>query len=173
MIKKVEFGSRHVFFLFKQKTAYEIGVTGVQTCALPIFPERAQLRAMAAQEPLELLRGPAAQTAVPVVQDDVMARGRRRQRLHVAPCSKGRTPPGGSAGPCSGSTPDLTYPHPDPLPGGEGGALRLAELRVHHVVLRLGRAARRRARVGTRRRHATLRARRAARGLVHLLGHLV
>src|SRR3712207_1066292 len=36
MIKKVEFGSRHVFFFFKQKTAYEIGVTGVQTCALPI-----------------------------------------------------------------------------------------------------------------------------------------
>jgi len=24
------------FFFFKQKTAYEIGVTGVQTCALPI-----------------------------------------------------------------------------------------------------------------------------------------
>src|SRR3712207_8069060 len=27
------------FFFFKQKTAYEIGVTGVQTCALPIFGE--------------------------------------------------------------------------------------------------------------------------------------
>ena len=25
-----------LFFFFKQKTAYEIGVTGVQTCALPI-----------------------------------------------------------------------------------------------------------------------------------------
>src|SRR5947209_18502818 len=25
-----------IFFFFKQKTAYEIGVTGVQTCALPI-----------------------------------------------------------------------------------------------------------------------------------------
>src|SRR3712207_8788049 len=28
-----------IFFFFKQKTAYEIGVTGVQTCALPIFLE--------------------------------------------------------------------------------------------------------------------------------------
>jgi len=26
-----------LFFFFKQKTAYEIGVTGVQTCALPIY----------------------------------------------------------------------------------------------------------------------------------------
>src|SRR5947209_20285564 len=26
-----------MFFFFKQKTAYEIGVTGVQTCALPIL----------------------------------------------------------------------------------------------------------------------------------------
>src|SRR3712207_6967792 len=35
--KKVELGEYGIFF-FKQKTAYEIGVTGVQTCALPIFP---------------------------------------------------------------------------------------------------------------------------------------
>jgi len=27
----------YFFFFFKQKTAYEIGVTGVQTCALPIW----------------------------------------------------------------------------------------------------------------------------------------
>src|SRR5947209_11375979 len=28
-----------MFFFFKQKTAYEIGVTGVQTCALPILAD--------------------------------------------------------------------------------------------------------------------------------------
>src|SRR5437870_8326119 len=27
-----------IFFFFKQKTAYEIHLTGVQTCALPILP---------------------------------------------------------------------------------------------------------------------------------------
>src|SRR3712207_992489 len=30
------------FFFFKQKTAYDIGVTGVQTCALPICSSRLQ-----------------------------------------------------------------------------------------------------------------------------------
>src|SRR5215217_8651309 len=34
LIKLVE--KREIVFFFKQKTAYEIGVTGVQTCALPI-----------------------------------------------------------------------------------------------------------------------------------------
>src|SRR5882757_10440442 len=38
------------FFFFKQKTAYEIGVTGVQTCALPI------LDAVAGFDALQFLR---------------------------------------------------------------------------------------------------------------------
>src|SRR3712207_2888288 len=41
----VEISRDVVFFFFKQKTAYEIGVTGVQTCALPIFSPDGRLLA--------------------------------------------------------------------------------------------------------------------------------
>src|SRR5207244_8151241 len=46
-----------IFFFFKQKTAYDIDlVTGVQTCALPIWTQKvSQRRAVHDQNPCEIL----------------------------------------------------------------------------------------------------------------------